>query len=334
MTSRAQVRRLLSLVPYLREHDGAPMTDVAAGFGISVATLREDLNVLWMCGLPGLTPGDLIDIDMDAVDGEGVIHLSNADYLTRPLRLSTDEALALTLALRTVREIAGPGRRAAVDRALVKLGVAAGTPAPERAEVSVYAGREEVQARVTEGLQRGKRLDLTYDVASRAETTRRQVDPLRVFTLEGYGYLDAWCYRAKGLRTFRLDRIAAVELTGTDVASHDVQLKDLSGGWFGSLRDAPLVTLELQPWSAWVAEYYPTESVTLQPDKTLTVSLRVRDPAWLRGLLLRLAGGARVLAPAEAGESAAEAAREALDAYAALGLDDAGDDHTRTTPPS
>ena len=66
--------------------------------------------MLWMCGMPGLTPGDLIDIDMDAVDGEGVIHLSNADYLTRPLRLSADEALALVLALRTLREIAGPGQ--------------------------------------------------------------------------------------------------------------------------------------------------------------------------------------------------------------------------------
>ena len=30
MTSQAQVRRLLSLVPYLREHDGIAMTEVAA----------------------------------------------------------------------------------------------------------------------------------------------------------------------------------------------------------------------------------------------------------------------------------------------------------------
>ena len=88
---------------------------MAAAFGISPVTLRADLDVLWMCGMPGLTPGDLIDIDMDAVDGEGVIHLSNADYLPRPLRLSGDEALALVLALRTLRGIAGPGKRAAID---------------------------------------------------------------------------------------------------------------------------------------------------------------------------------------------------------------------------
>ena len=62
--------------------------------------------------MPGLMPGDLIEIDMDAVDGEGVIHLSNADYLTRPLRLTADEALALVLALRTLREVVGRSRPA------------------------------------------------------------------------------------------------------------------------------------------------------------------------------------------------------------------------------
>jgi proteasome accessory factor C len=319
VTSQAQVRRLLSLVPYLREHDGAAMVQVARDFGISVKTLREDLNVLWMCGLPGLSPGDLIDIDMDAVEGEGVIHLSNADYLTRPLRLAADEGLALVLALRTLREVAGPGERAAIDRALVKLEAAGGKPhAPDQASVNVTAARDEIQARVNEGLRLGLRLDLTYDVASRAETTRRMVDPLRVFVLEGYGYLEAWCYSAKGLRTFRLDRIAAVEVTDIGVDHHDVKLKDLSTGWFDALRDAPLVTLELQRWAAWVAEYYPTESVVTHEDGGLTVSLRVTDPAWLRALLLRLGGGARVLAPRGAGDSAAEAAQEALDQYAAL----------------
>ncbi len=321
MTSQAQVRRLLSLVPYLREHDGVAMAEAAATFGISLQTLREDLSVLWMCGLPGLTPGDLIDIDMDAVDGEGVIHLSNADYLTRPLRLSADEALALVLALRTLREITGPGDRDAVDRALKKLEAAAGNVvATDQASVAVTAGRDDVQARVNDALHRGKRLDLTYDVASRAETTRRMVDPLRVFVLEGYGYLEAWCYSARALRTFRLDRIAAVEVTETDVDPHPgVQLKDLSTGWFDALKGSPLVTLELRPWAAWVAEYYPTESVSRHEDGRLTVSLRVTDPAWLRALLLRLGGGACVVSPPGAGDSAADAAQEALDQYAALG---------------
>lgn len=324
-TAQSQVRRLLSLVPYLTEHDGASMADVAEAFGITEKTLREDLGVLWMCGMPGLTPGDLIEIDMDAVDGLGIIHLSNADYLTRPLRLSADEALALVLALRTLREVAGPGDRDAIDSALVKLTAAAGnSTATAQASVSVTAARDEITERVNRGLREGKRLQMTYDVASRAETTHRQVDPLRVFVLDGYGYLEAWCYAAGGLRTFRLDRIVAVEVTDQEVTEHDVQLKDLSVGWFDALKDAPLVTLALEPWSTWVAEYYPTEQATPSDDGGLTVSLRVTNPAWLQSLLLRLGGGARVLSPAGAGDAAVEAASEALAQYATL-FDDTRD---------
>ena len=319
MTSQAQVRRLLSLVPYLREHDGAAVADVAAAFGVSPKTLRADLGVLWMCGMPGLSPGDLIDIDMDAVDGEGVIHLSNADYLTRPLRLTADEALALVLALRTLREIAGPDQRAAIDRALAKLEQAAGTAPTAQASVTVTSADEEVRATLVEGLQRGRRLDLTYDAGTRDETTQRFVDPLRLFVLDGYGYLEAWCYRATGLRTFRLDRIAAASVTDEPVQPHDVVLADLSGGWSASMADAPVVTLDLAPSAAWVAEYYPTESATPRPDGGVVASFRVTDPAWLRHLLLRLGGAGTVLSPAGAGEDAAEAAREALAAYAALG---------------
>jgi proteasome accessory factor C len=78
------------------------------------------------------------------------------------------------------------------------------------------------------------------------------------------------------------------------------------------------VTVELQPWSAWVAEYYPTEGLVRHPDGSLTISLRVTDPAWLRGLLLRLRGGARVIEPVSAAAAAVEAAQEALDQYAAI----------------
>ena len=156
MTSQAQVRRLLSLVPYLRDHDGARMADVAEAFGISEATLRDDLNVLWMCGMPGLTPGDLIDIDMDAVDGEGVIHLSNADYLTRPLRLSAEEAMALVLGLQTLHEIAGPGEQDAVERALKKLEEAAGRGGRRRPGVGQRdRGSRRDPGAVTDGLARG-----------------------------------------------------------------------------------------------------------------------------------------------------------------------------------
>ena len=49
--------RLLSLVPYLLARPGVPLADVAADFGIGERQLRRDLELLWMCGLPGYGPG-------------------------------------------------------------------------------------------------------------------------------------------------------------------------------------------------------------------------------------------------------------------------------------
>ena len=104
MNSSDQVARLLALVPYLQAHPDADVRTTASVFGVSPRQLIADLNVLWYCGLPGGMPGDLIEVDMDAVESEGRIRLTNADYLARPLRFTLDEAMSLAVALRSLQE--------------------------------------------------------------------------------------------------------------------------------------------------------------------------------------------------------------------------------------
>lgn len=83
--------RLLSLVPYLRAHPGVPVAEAAADFGVDERQLRKDLELLWMCGLPGYGPGDLVDLSFA---GDTVDVVFDAG-LTRPLRLTTTEATEL-----------------------------------------------------------------------------------------------------------------------------------------------------------------------------------------------------------------------------------------------
>lgn len=321
MTSADQLGRALSMVPYLRSHSGVSVSEVARTYGITEHQVVKDLEVLYMCGLPGLMPDDMIEINMEAAREGGVIHLRNADYLARPLRFTSGEVLALILALRHLRELAGGQELASVDTALAKLEEAAGDRAAvtEQAAMEVTSTTEEFRDLIMQGIREHRRLEMTYDVASRAETTHRMVDPYRVFSLDGYAYLEAWCYLADDLRSFRLDRIADLRVSDEPIADREVTLRDLSVGWFADAGDAPQVTLSLSPASRWVVEYYPIETSTEPtPDGHQVVTLSVGDPAWLRSLLLRLADGVRVLQPEEAGASAAEAAEEALAQYAAL----------------
>ena len=309
----AQLPRLLALVPYLLARPGVRLADVAKDFGVSEERLRKDLNLLWVCGLPGHGPGDLIDVEFE---GETVTLLEPAG-VTRPLRLTVDEALALVVALRALAETPGLEERDAVDRALAKVEQAAGAAAgpAHRVEISVE-GEERVLPVVQSALESGRRLHLSYYVPGRDETTERDVDPMRLLLVEGRSYLEAWCRRVEGVRLFRLDRVHEVAvLDEPSTPPAHVQPRDLSQGLFLPGPDDLLVTLALRPGAAWVADYHPCESVVESPDGGLVVRLRARDTSWVRRLVLRLGDNGRVLEPPELAESVRADAALALAAY-------------------
>ena len=82
---------------------------------------------------------------------------------------------------------------------------------------------------------------------------------------------------------------------------------------------APLilqVVLGLDPAAHWIADYYPVDSVEDLPDGRLLVVLRAADTRWLRTLVLRQAGAARVLEPDDLRKAVHDRASAALAAYA------------------
>src|SRR5579884_972090 len=113
----ARLPRLLALVPYLLARPGIPIEEAAADFGVPARQLRRDLELLWMCGLPGYGPGDLIDLSFE---GETVTVTYDAG-MRRPLRLTAAEATALLVALRALVDTPGINDPDAVRRALAKI---------------------------------------------------------------------------------------------------------------------------------------------------------------------------------------------------------------------
>src|ERR1700712_2898344 len=126
--------RLLALVPYLQAHQGVAAAQAAADFDITEDQLRRDLQLLWMCGLPGHGPGDLIDLSFE---GETVSVIFDAG-MSRPLRLTSEEALAMVIGLRILAEVPGITDSDAVNRALAKIeAVAGGAVATETGAVAL-----------------------------------------------------------------------------------------------------------------------------------------------------------------------------------------------------
>src|SRR5439155_15003850 len=169
--------------------------------------LRRDLPLLGVCGLPGHGPGDLIDLSFE---GETVTVTYDAG-MSRPLRLTADEALAIVVALRTLADLPGLHDRDAVGRALAKVETAAGGAAEAADAVAVRVERSDRRiAEVRHALDQGRALHLSYYSPAREQATERDVDPVQLRSVEGRWYLEAWCRLAEGMRLFRLDRIDAL----------------------------------------------------------------------------------------------------------------------------
>jgi proteasome accessory factor C len=313
--------RLLNLVPYLHARPGVRITEAAADLGVSEQQLRDDLQLLWVCGLPGYGPGDLIDM---AFDGDRVTITYDAG-MDRPLRLTPDEALALVVALRMLAETPAVADRGPIDRALAKIEKAAGKPAP--VAVRLQGGRGEHADRldrVRDAVASRRALEITYYSAARDRTGTRIVDPMRVVVAGGFGYLEAWCRRAGDVRRFRVDRIDAMTVLAEPAepppAARPRLIQDRI---FRPGDELPLVTLRVGRTARWITEYYPCERVDESgggssggADGGWLVSLRVTDLVWARRLVLGLGPEVSVVAPPELARAVRAAASSALDAYA------------------
>ncbi|WP_035950649.1 YafY family protein [Parafrankia sp. EUN1f] len=306
--------RLLALVPWLRAHPGVSLEDAASEFGITERQLRADLDLLFVCGLPGGAPGDLIDV---SYSGDRVT-VVDPQTLDRPLRLSADEAMALLVAARALTDVPGLTGREALDRAVRKVEEAVGHESARHVRVALDP-HDEVLAVLQEAIRLRRRVRLRYLVWARDEMTEREVDPMRVLVRGGYWYLEGWCRRASAVRLFRLDRIdgrAGVDVL--DVAAQpppDATPRDTAEGVYQPGPDDIPVRLDLDPRARWVVDYYPVSQACDLPDGGVSVVLRVADLAWLSRLVLGLGELVREVEPASVAASVHEVAGRALAGY-------------------
>ena len=297
-----QTRRMLSLVTYLRERPGARVEDVARAFGITEDELISDLDVLPLCGT-SFRGGDLLDID---TDGERIWWHNPRDDVAEPLRIAADEATALLVAARAVSTLPGlrESDRQALLRATAKVEAASGEAAGASARLSVtFESEGGVFADVDRAISERRRLWIRYYSPARDELTEREIDPIRLVSV-GHTYVEAWCRRSEARRTFRLDRVAEIQILDEPSAPPEVELRDLSEGLVQPAAEDPEVVVEVGPGGRWVAEYYPHDSAEELARRRTAYHPAHPRPGSLRRLALRLGPDGRIVSPRELADSA------------------------------
>ncbi|SNV22986.1 Proteasome accessory factor C [Dermatophilus congolensis] len=324
--AKRRLERLLTMVPWVLEHPGESVEEVAKVFGVTAAQVEKDLAVIFLCGTPGITPDVLIEADWES----GEVFIRNADEISRPLRLAPDEALSLIVGLEALGSVPGLADPAVVASALEKLveatGHVGGDDAVELARRMGVDLVDEDAARwvgqVRQALRDKRRVQLRYLNVARDEVTDRDVDPVRLEHSGAHWYLRGWCHRAQGVRTFRLDRIVSLEVLEVESVPPRGAFEDAAAPTQGPLDASIEVVLRVGPQSRWIGEYYPVVSVedaqgsgSADDEPDQLVRLLVKDPSWVRRLVWRSGGSVRVVEPAHVAVEVSRGAQRALDYY-------------------
>jgi proteasome accessory factor C len=291
--------RLLDLVPYINTHQGIALKDLAAVFEVSNAQMVNDLTTLWMCGLPGYTPLELMDLDFES----GYVNISNAPTLAKPRSVTFDEGVALILGLDLLRASI-PTDRSDLFEKIDSLSARLSSIINLNSTFSVIAPiNQGVSAAIDEALASRSSLEIEYHSMYRDEITQRTIFPIEMIQVEGQQYLSSYCYFASDFRQFKLDRIQKAEVTQES-------------------KTIPEDAADTQRINSRLKVLKPTREIaerfSRQDLKTGSeFDFQTYSQQWLERSILSSGDGVALLTPPEIRASIAQMAQSMLDRYKA-----------------
>jgi proteasome accessory factor C len=320
MHAQDKLAFLLSLVPYLMDHDRVTVADAATHFGVPPEQIRQAVRLIAVSGVPGETTqyqhDDLFDIDWDAFEQDDEIAITHLVAIDESPRFSAREAAALIAGLQYLSGLPEQADRDVVGALMAKLAIGA-SAAPS--QVAVASGdRDAALDTIRRSVATSRSLSFDY-LNARGERERRVVDPLRVESLDADWYVRAWDHGRAAVRTFRLDRMSELEVTDQPASpeARDVVLPETL--FQASPED---LTVELEVAEAalplideWIGG---SERRPVGGDR-VRVTVRLAHYRTLTRFVSGLAGLVTVVGPPEARAAVAEWATDALGNYASNG---------------
>ncbi|HEU4320852.1 MAG TPA: WYL domain-containing protein [Acidimicrobiia bacterium] len=274
-----RISRILALIPYVLDRSTVDVDEVMERFDYaSRDQLTKDLNTIFVCGLPGYGPGDLMEAYLD----EDEVVIDAAEFFAKAPRLTPAEALGLLAAGMTVL---GSGEGSpALDSAVRKLTKAVMPDADTSLAVDVIDESKSLGA-LRDAATEGRVVRIVYRSVAKEETTEREIEPWSVFASLGRWYVIGHCRMVDGQRTFRIDRIKELEVLD-DTFERPKKVPEPGVGYTPA-EDDVVCLIDLEPAALWVLEYYPVDVV-----KETKTSTRIRfhspDTEVPARLLLRL----------------------------------------------
>ena len=252
----------------------------------------------------------------DWVDGHVRWKLVEGFTNVPALRFSATELMALVFTRDLAKPLEGTPIKASIDSALVKIESAL----PAEAEEFVqhlhgwfsagigphkrYAEHREKIGQLARAITKKRTIEMRYYTAGRDKTTRRKVDPYRIWYAAGGLYFIGYCHMRQDVRMFAIDRILSLTITNLPCQMPlGFDIEEYVRDALTVMRGGPQIDVEMcfdRKTSAWAKDrvWHPSQKAVLDKKGCLTLTLQVADTPELVGWILSFGPGVRVVRPA------------------------------------
>lgn len=298
--------RALDLIPFIVENPGISIEELARVFNSTPKEITKDLNLLFVCGLPGYSPLELIDLAFE----DGYVSVIDPQTLDKPRKLSRREIVAVILGLEgmiSLRSADDPLRRE-IEDLRGKLATLISDVNVKIASLKAGTTPTPFLADIEASLRERTLLDINYLSGHRDSQSLRTIRPNFLYVENGFIYLRAYCLTSGGERTFRVDRILSVassdQTSGTLLETTEPPIADL------------FPTIEISERSrGFLEENRHLLEIPEDFSYPILTPIAVSDREWLLRTCLGHGGGVSILAPADLAAQLASRRSETLALY-------------------
>ena len=295
--------RTMDLIPYILENPGVSITKLAKQFSVTEKQIESDLQLVFMCGLPGYTPYELIDLIFE----DGVVSIIDPQVLDKPRRFTQSELVVIALGLQLLGELSASdsARLSKIKLLSNKITQLGGSNSIIFAPSSSKSPFVEV---ISKAITNKKSLTMQYQSLVKDEVSIRTVFPHNLYFMNGNLYLSAMDLAAKADRVFKVELIKTCEV-GDDISSEVVNDNN------STLE----VVLDVQKTYKNFIERNSSIITAVEEQKNcFRVHLKLSNLEWLKRSILSNSPGIKVISPSLLAQEVAALATSLLASYQAV----------------